>query len=547
MNKIETTIKCCYNVVTTFEVDDMSYIAKVPVKNHIYLYECKGYREGEKVRSKRILIGKIDNETGEAIYKGEYIERMRIAGTPVINDDDVKRFSIKDIKASTVKEIGLIELFDKIANETGLSEALKVSNTKYCNEIYTMAKHLAASGEPFMHCQEWIEKVEIFEKIENLTSQNISKILANLSSSNIEGFYQAWAKLRSEKEYLAIDITSMSSYSELIEDVEWGYNRDGEALPQVNLCMLMGETSRLPIYQTTYQGSLTDVSTLKTTLSKFDQITDGCDVLAVMDKGFYSKKNIDDLLADGKKFVIAVPFSNKFAKKQVEDCRDLIDDFSNNIVIGNDTLRAITKKRKWGKRYIYAHVFYNPIKAVISREKLYKKVTEMLNYATQQPDKVKNHRIYKQFFDFQYNDDGMCIPKVKSDFISNAQKYSGWLLIISNNTKDATEILNIYRSKDVVEKGFLKLKHSLDLDRLRVHSDKNMQSKVFICFVALILLSNIHNVMADKGLYKFYTMKQLMKVLSKRRSQKIGKESIKYPLTKEQKEIYSAFGFDMLL
>jgi transposase len=454
---------------------------------------------------------------------------------------------MRHAKESTLKEIGLTGLFDKIAVESGLTEALKVSNPMYCGEIYTMAKHLAANGEPFMHCQEWVDKVEIPEKIESLSSQNISKILAGLSVSNIEGFYQAWAKLRSEKEYLALDITSMSSYSELIEDVEWGYNRDGEDLPQVNLCMLMGETSRLPIYQTVYQGSLTDVSTLKTTLAKFDQITDGRNVLAVMDKGFYSKTNVDDLLSDGKKFVIAVPFSNKFAKNQVEECRALIDDFSNNIVVGSDTLRAITKKRKWGKKYIYAHVFYNPIKAVIEREKLYKKIADILAMATAQPEKFKENKNFIQYLDIQLAEDGSYSVKVKSEAVANAKKYSGWLLIISNIAKDAIEILNIYRSKDVVEKAFLKLKHSLDLARLRVHSDTNMHSKVFVCFVALILLSNIHNVMVDKGLYKIYTMKQMMKVLSKRRSQKIGKEKIVYPLTKEQKDIYSAFGFQLLL
>jgi transposase len=523
----------------------MAYIAKVPVKNHVYLYECESYREDGKVKSKRTLIGKIDAKTEQPVYKEEYIERMRIAGTPIASNDEEKRFSVSDIKNSSIKEIGLIALFDRLANESGLIDALRKSNSRYCNELFTIAKHLAANGEPFMHCQEWVEKVEITEEIESMSSQNISKILAGLTNENIEGFYQEWARKRSEKEYLALDITSMSSYSELIEDVEWGYNRDGEELPQVNLCMLMGEVSRLPVYQTIYQGSLTDVSTLKTTMAKFNQIIDGQNVLAVMDKGFYSKKNIDDLLVEDKKFVIAVPFSNTFAKNQVEDCRNLIDDFSNNIVVGSDTLRAITKKRRWGNKYIYAHIFYNPIKAVTDREKLYKKVTEMLTKANEQPEKFKDNKVYTQYLDILLSDDGTYSVKVKNDAVSAAKKYSGWLLIISNSSRDAFEVINIYRAKDIVEKGFLKLKHSLDLARLRVHSDLAMHSKVFVCFLALVLLSNIHNVMADKGLYKVYTMKLLMKTLSKRRSQKIGEERIEYPITKEQREIYSAFGFDM--
>jgi transposase len=48
------------------------------------------------------------------------------------------------------------------------------------------------------------------------------------------------------------------SYSKLIHDVEFGYNRDKEQLPQVNLCLLLGESSRLPVFQMEYSGSLKD-------------------------------------------------------------------------------------------------------------------------------------------------------------------------------------------------------------------------------------------------------------------------------------------------
>ena len=44
-----------------------------------------------------------------------------------------------------------------------------------------------------------------------------------------------------DKEYLAYDITSVSSYSELNDMTRYGYNRDGESLPQVNIAMLFGE------------------------------------------------------------------------------------------------------------------------------------------------------------------------------------------------------------------------------------------------------------------------------------------------------------------
>jgi len=51
-----------------------------------------------------------------------------------------------------------------------------------------------------------------------------------------------------------------------------------------------------------------------------------------------------------------------------------------------------------------------------------------------------------------------------------------------NIREDASEAIRIYRDKDVVEKGFLRLKNSLGLGRLRVHSQQAMGSKVFVGF-----------------------------------------------------------------
>jgi len=521
----------------------MAYIAEVPVGNYVYLYECIGYREDGKVKSKRVSIGKINPKTGKRMYKPEYIQRMKEAGKPVEEDREDISFSINDIKNSSVKEYGLTSLLDELAKTSGLRDALNKSNPKYCDEIFTLAKHLVASGDAFMHCQEWLEGVEISEDIQNLSSQKISKILADLSHNEIEGFYQQWATRRSETEYLALDITSTSSYSELIEDVEWGYNRDGENLAQVNLCMLMGETSRLPIYQISYQGSLKDVSTLETTLEKFNAIIGDKEIRTVMDKGFYSNKNINKLFESNTRFMIAMPFSNALAKAQVLELAPSIDDFSNNIVIGDDTLRAVSQNHKWGENDIFVHSYYNPIKATISREKLYKKVSVMLDIATENPQKYESNIAFLKYLQIEKLDDDSYEIKIRNEVLKQQNKHTGWLIVVSNHVVDAKEAIKIYRDKDVVEKGFLKIKNSLDLGRLRVHSDSAMQSKIFICFIALVLLSHIHNVMADKGLYKSYTLRQLLRTLAKLRVQVIDDTRIEFPLTKKQRDIYTAFGF----
>jgi hypothetical protein len=153
-----------------------------------------------------------------------------------------------------------------------------------------------------------------------MTSQRISELLIRVTKEDRDDFYQSWCALRSEVEYLALDITSASSYSELIESAEWGYNRDKEKLPQINICLLMGYQSGYPIYQSAYSGSLKDVTTLQSTMRGFKAIAGEKPMVAVMDKGFFSTKNANAMLSPKHHadFIIAVPFTSKFALGLVE-------------------------------------------------------------------------------------------------------------------------------------------------------------------------------------------------------------------------------------
>lgn len=48
--------------------------------------------------------------------------------------------------------------------------------------------------------------------------------------------------------------------------VKYGYNRDGENLPQVNMLMITSHTSKVPCYYEILPGSIRDVNTLNKVL-----------------------------------------------------------------------------------------------------------------------------------------------------------------------------------------------------------------------------------------------------------------------------------------
>jgi transposase len=131
--------------------------------------------------------------------------------------------------------------------------------------------------------------------------------------------------------------------------------------------------------------------------------------------------------------------------------------------------------------------------------------------------------------------------------------FAGWMVLMSNRIarqfiKDSKEALRIYRSKDVAGKGFFRLKNNFDLNRFRIHTDTNMRSKTFVAFLSLIIVSAIHNTMTVKNLYRLMSLKELVRKMEQLRVQYISStrivEPYRFPLTKIQKTILDAFGFD---
>ena len=74
----------------------------------------------------------------------------------------------------------------------------------------------------------------------------------------------------------------------------------------------------------------------------------------------------------------------------------------------------------------------------------------------------------------------------------------------------AITALELYRNKDLVEKAFRNLKERLNLRRSLVSSEKSLDGKLFVEFVALIYLSYLKKQMQKKKLGRRYTMSGML-------------------------------------
>jgi len=521
----------------------MASITKQTVGNNTYLYESHSYRDDKgRPRNRKVKIGKIDRNTGRARYAPGYIDRMREAGTPVELPviDGLEEHVRKAL--DSLKIYGLFYFLQKVGEKIKIIKILRQTFPAFWEEIFMLCTYLIGSDRPLMYMEDWMGEHESYP-VGKMSSQRLSELLGAFGQKERNDFFKAWCAENMSDEYMAVDITSVSSYSKLIPECERGYNRDGEDLDHVNFCLLFGERTQLPIYQTVYSGSIGDAATLRATLAEADAVSGGKKLVLVADKGFYSIKNVRMLLEQykGSEFLLAVPFANKWTMELIREERDGIDRITNLIHTCGSPDRGVIREIDFAGTSLTAHVLYNPERAIDERNHWYGYVAWLKELAENGKDTVAHRKDIEKYLSVHKGRGRLKKADVREDALCRRLETAGWFVLLGNGNLTAQQAYDIYRKKDVIEKAFMKYKNQLGLRRLRVHTEKRMRNKMFVAFIALTLVSFIHKVMKEKGLYRKMTMEKMFITLAKSKKVTINGQDILRPLTKEQRDIFIAF------
>lgn len=159
-------------------------------------------------------------------------------------------------------------LAETAARQSGVERILKETFPDDWKAMLNCAYYLVSEGRPLCYAEQWSSAARTpFGG--RLGDQRISELLTRITAEKQQTFFAKWTGTNyAQEDFFALDITSVSSYSEQNNFVRNGYNRDKEALPQINLLMVTGEKTHLPVYYQMLPGSIHDVSTLRMNLQK---------------------------------------------------------------------------------------------------------------------------------------------------------------------------------------------------------------------------------------------------------------------------------------
>ncbi len=488
--------------VNWFNMDNHSYnIIKIKAKNGTtYAYEDYSYWDKERGYSthKRRSIGKV-LEDGTIAYNKYYLSRGKdsaaeteLPGKAIVEEQAGDSSTGVDGPAvSCTIRVGQKMVLDKVCETTAVRKSLlDAFSAEDTDSILALAYYTVCRGKAFCHSEDWLEARGYADL--GLTSQRISELLASISDDRQNAFFKSWMARQGKGDSMLFDITSVSTYGKGNPYAERGYNRDHESLEQVNLGLLTSVASGLPMWFAMTPGSMSDKAVLEYVLKMLSKL--GAKKFTFFgDRGFYSDYNLRLITKKGHRFTIPVPSTVGWQKKMIAEHkqsllspRNAIELEDGQLVYGKTVFRMTEYGRTW------YHIFFDAARKSKVIDDFMRRLRRCKDELVDGRMVEKNKSMYETYFHVtetpkrgrivEYNDQAI------NDFIENDSCY--WVLM-STSEKDTRKALLAYRDRNDVEVSFDDVKNAEDMRRMRNHNEKTIKGKMFVVFIALILLTKL--------------------------------------------------------
>lgn len=335
---------------------------------------------------------------------------------------------------------------------------------------------------------------------------SITRFLQHIDQDRIDVFLKKLNECCIEQEdknkenvYYALDSTSISTCSDNLDFAEWGHNKDGDQLKQINIVMLVNQQTGCPLYYRHYAGSTPDVSTFNHLLKEYARMGLNRKAILVADKGYGSVKNIHKLYQDNQSFILNMKLNFSICKNLIaKNLSYLLDDCSYNRKLGQNVLTeeidwsypgnfnkdSARCKREKGRMFI--HIYLDHEIRNDAEDKFRARVAELLDKQKTETETLTQEE--KDFLSTYVTEDSN-----GRKVINNTQKFEymlckGIRVLLSDFISDPVEASRAYTERNEVEESFRKLKDFTGARRLHISSSKTLSGKIFVHFLACSIL-----------------------------------------------------------
>ena len=456
-------------------------------------------------------------------------------------------------------------LLMEIAKITGVFEDLCSvfrDNINYANIVLTIAFFLIIERDTYHNIEEWPNTRKL-PYDNSMNSKFITEFTQNITEQNRMDFLKCRAARLNPDEICAVDSTSRSAWGSSLAEIKYGYNKDHLPLPQTVEVVVYTLSQHGPVYYRIYPGNMTDSRSLKTIKKDLNDAGFKNFVL-ITDRGYETLDNLDYLIEDGQKLIMATKINQKFVLDKIKNY-GMFNLHPESMKLDRDSklyyeqfefdFSDVNKKSTTIPDRLKLNIYLN---SVDRAEKLLeieltasKQKTALEKIKTEQTVLGDDESIEK---DYSYYDIDLDKEKrTVNDFSFKHDKYEKHLMtagFFANTTHkldfDSMTANHHYKLRDEQEKYFTAMKTRLGENRQRVWSEEGKTGRSFVLFVTLIISCYFDYIHRTKLKDKFATPKKVLACM--RPIRYIEHQNTKAyitPFIGKQIDICKAFGIEI--
>lgn len=448
--------------------------------------------------------------------------------------------------------VPLLKIIDELKIGVILSAGL---SEKHAHTLLALALNRATNPVAACNIRTWYEGTYLAKLYGDLpiSSQNLSELMGTIGESPIpRDFSQALINNIGDGKPILYDITSLSSSSKLMDILEYGYNRDGDGLPQLNISIAAHKDLGIPLCFDVYPGSIVDVSTLRNTTKNLESLGLKNPTL-VLDRGFFSETNLYELIEADFNFILPASFSSEKVRSLVAKAKREIEGPEYLCMFNGATIFVKPIVFETKTKAIEGYVFYDLKRENEEKEIFYRRLHDTRERLTHR--KLRSYEKagkvfediagrFSDFFSWKVKDSGFEV-KVKSKAISRLVNRMGFTVILCRGGFKWEDVLTWNRERDVIEKMFMNLKNDLEALPMRVQSTEVARGWIFVTFLALLIRCRLAKLLIESGLVKKYSIPLLLLTLHRLKQMAMSDGTmIKTEITKNQREIFESLGIE---
>ncbi len=401
----------------------MAFIRRIKKGDAIYLAKVESYREEGKVKQ-RVL---------------EYVGKEE-------NGVAVQKVDINKIGVENVKQYADIKVLHQLCLELNLNYLL---GKHHKSIIGLLIAHLICRTS-ILRVSKWIEHSTIKEVlgVTELTIEMLYNALDYLDECDFnkveQSIFDYWKKIdSSDNKSYVLDVTD-TYYNGKHDGSSVRKGKDGKVSKLIQIGLGVSFENGFPIFHKSYNGNISNIKILEDLMITMAQR--GINTI-VMDRGFYSESNVEDLHKLKMTMIVGVKQSIGIKKDILSKMdRDKLYTAKNQVSLKNTFVYVQEQPFLFGKIII----IYNPKYEALKRDKM------LADEATD--DEVR---------------------------------FVGYSLIFHNSKLKPNEVVKKYFDKDVVERSFRTMKGDVQLHPVRLWMPKRISAHIKICYLSMCILSLI--------------------------------------------------------